>query len=142
MDYLFAEIACTDTLDEEQEREDRKDAEKLAKDTETIKTIMKDLNELIEDEDEQIVFAERITDETHDVLKETNENIHKARESQKKALILKGTLISAGVGLCVGGPIGGLLGSSVHLTTIGAIIGGVSFGGFMGSLTNYVLSTK
>ena len=142
MDYLIPEVAYELKLAQQQDEEDKRDVEKLAKDTEQIKTIMKDLNELINDDGEQIVTAELITNETQEIIKDTKETLHKARESQKKAIILKGTLISAGIGVCIGGPIGGVLGSTVHLTLLSAIVGGVSVGGLMGSLTNYILSTK
>ena len=142
MYYFIPEVAYELKLAQQQDEEDKRDVEKLAKDTEQIKTIMKDLNELINDDGEQIVTAELITNETQEIIKDTKETLHKARESQKKAIILKGTLISAGIGVCIGGPIGGVLGSTVHLTLLSAIVGGVSVGGLMGSLTNYILSTK
>ena len=142
MDYFIPEVAYELKLAQQQDEEDKRDVEKLAKDTEQIKTIMKDLNELINDDGEQIVTAELITNETQEIIKDTKETLHKARESQKKAIILKGTLISAGIGVCIGGPIGGVLGSTVHLTLFSAIVGGVSVGGLMGSLTNYILSSK
>ena len=103
---------------------------------------MTDLNKLLEDNGEQIVYAKMVTDEADKIIEETNTQLNKARESQKKSLILKGTLISAGIGACIGGPIGGILGSSVHLTSIGALLGGLSIGGFTGSLTNFILKHK
>lgn len=131
-----------ESTDELQDKENKEDIQRLLQYTAKIKEIMKDMNELIEDGGEQIVYAELITDDTEDILEETNIQLHKARESQKKAAILKGTLISAGIGACIGGPIGGVLGSSFHLTALGALVGGVSIGGFAGSLTNYILSFK
>ena len=129
-------------IEEQQKKENNEDVKRLAQDTVEIRAIMKDLNELIEDEGEQIVYAKLITDDTEETLEEANIQLRKARESQKKSVILKGTLISAGIGACIGGPIGGILGSSVHLTIMGAILGGVSIAGFTGTLTNFILKNK
>lgn len=142
MDYLISEIVYDKKIQEELEKENNEDAKRIANDSEKIKEIMKDLNELIEDGGEQIVYAKLITDDTEETLEEANIQLHKARESQKKSVILKGTLISAGIGACIGGPIGGILGSSVHLTIMGAILGGVSIAGFTGTLTNFILKNK
>jgi hypothetical protein len=131
-----------ESTDEQEDKENKEDIKRLVQDTAKIKEIMKDINELIEDEGEQIIYAELITDDTEYILEETNIQLHKARESQKKAAILKGTLVSAGIGACIGGPIGGVLGSSIHLTVLGVLVGGVSIGGFAGSLINYILSFK
>lgn len=131
-----------ESTDEQEDRENKEDIKCLVQDTARIKEIMKDINELIEDEGEQLVYAELITDDTEEILEDTNDQLYKARESQKKALILKGTLVSAGIGACFGGPIGGILGSTVHLTIAGVILGGVSIGGLTGSLANYVLKNK
>lgn len=131
-----------ESTDEQEDRENKEDIKCLVQDTARIKEIMKDINELIEDEGEQLVYAELITDDTEEILEDTNDQLHKARESQKKAVILKGTLVSAGIGACFGGPIGGILGSTVHLTIAGVILGGVSIGGLTGSLANYVLKNK
>jgi hypothetical protein len=142
MDYLISEIVYDKKIQEELEKENNEDAKRIANDSEKIKEIMKDLNELIEDGGEQIVYAKLITDDTEETLEEANIQLRKARESQKKSVILKGTLISAGIGACIGGPIGGILGSSVHLTIMGAILGGVSIAGFTGTLTNFILKNK
>ena len=91
---------------------------------------------------EKIVVAELITNETTQTIEETQKTLHDARESQKKSLILKGTILCTCIGACIGGPIGGILGNTVHLTVMGTIVGGISMGGFMGSITNYVLKTK
>lgn len=141
-DILVAELAYDSNTERLQKEQDKKDIIKLKEDTEKLKIIMKDLTEIIDDSGEQILFAERITDDTQETLKETSEHIKKARESQRKANILKGTLISTGIGICIGGPIGGILGNTVNLVGMGTLIGGVSIGGFMGSLTNYILSVK
>ena len=130
------------TIEERQKKETYEDVKRLAKDTDKINEIMKDLNELIEDEGEQIIYAKLITNDTEETLEETNIQLHRARESQKKSIVLKGTLISAGVGACIGGPIGGVLGSSIHLTVLCALVGGVSIGGFTGSLANFILRNK
>ena len=140
-DYVVGELICSN-IEEQQQKENYEDVKRLAYDTAKIKEIMKDLNDLIEDDGEQIVYAERLTDDAQEILEEANTHIHKARESQKKAVILKGTLISAGIGACIGGPIGGILGSSVHLTIMGALLGGLSIGGFTGSLTHFILKNK
>ena len=140
-DYIVGELICSN-IEEQQKKENNEDVKRLAYDTAKIKEIMKDLNGLIEDDGEQIVYAKILTDDAQETLKETNIQLHKARESQKKALILKGTLISAGVGACIGGPIGGVLGSSIHLTVLCALVGGVSIGGFTGSLANFILRNK
>lgn len=142
MDYLISEIAYDEKIQEQLEKENNEDAKRIAKEAEKIKEIIKDLNELIEDEGEQIAFAELITEDTTNTLEDTKITLDKARESQKKAVILKGTLISAGIGACIGGPIGGVLGSSVHLTIMGAVLGGVSIGGFTGTLANFILKNK
>ena len=81
-----------ESTDELQEKENKEDIKRLLQYTEKIKEIMKDLNELIEDEGEQIVYAKLITDDTEETLEETNIQLHNARESQKKAAILKGHL--------------------------------------------------
>jgi len=141
-DYVIGEIIYDSSVKEQQNKENYEDAKRITQDTEKIKEIMKDLNELIEDEGEQLVYAERITEESQETLKDAGIAVHKARESQKKAVILKGTLVSAGIGACFGGPIGGILGSTVHLTIAGVILGGVSIGGLTGSLANYVLKNK
>jgi hypothetical protein len=141
-DYIIGEIIYDSTVKEQQNNENYEDAKRLTQDTDKIKEIMKDLNELIEDGGEQLVYAERITEDTQETLKDAGIAIHKARESQKKSVILTGTIISAGIGACIGGPIGGILGSSVHLTIMGAIVGGGSMAGFTGSLANYILKNK
>jgi len=141
-DYIVGELIYESTIEEQQKKENNEDAKRLAQDTEKINEIMKDLNELIENEGEQIAYAKLITDDTEETLEETNIQLHKARESQKKSVVLKGTLISAGVGACIGGPIGGVLGSSIHLTVLCALVGGVSIGGFTGSLANFILRNK
>jgi uncharacterized membrane protein len=141
-DYIIGEIIYDSTVKEQQNKENYEDVKHLTQDTEKIKEIMIDLNELIEDGGEQLVYAERITEESQETLKGAEIAVHKARESQKKAVILKGTLVSVGIGACFGGPIGGILGSTVHLTIAGAILGGVSIGGFTGSLANYILKNK
>jgi hypothetical protein len=142
MDYLFEEIQYDMNIKEELEKENLDDTKYLADNTKKIKEIMKDLNELIENDEDKIVFAEFISDDIQKKLEDTKIAIDNARESQRKSTILKGTLISAGIGACFGGPIGGILGSSIHLTITGVILGGISIGGFTGSLTNYILKNK
>jgi hypothetical protein len=139
MDYLIGEIIYDSQIEELQKEEDTKDANRISKETSQLKTIIHDLNQFIDDDKDKIVFAERITEDTHKILEDTKDFIDKARESQKKAFIMKGTLISTGIGLCIGGPIGGILGNTIHLTILCAMLGGVSVGGFTGTLTNYIL---
>lgn len=136
---LFEEIPYDINVEEQLEKENADDTKCIAEKTEKIKEIMKDLNELIDNDKDKIVFAEFISDDIQKKLEDTKIAIDKARESQKQSTILKGTLISAGIGACFGGPIGGILGSSVHLTITGVILGGISIGGFTGSLTNFIL---
>lgn len=140
-DYVVGELICSN-IKEQQQKENNEDVKRLAYDTAKIKEIMKDLNGLLEDDGEQIVYAKMLSDDTEVILEEANTKINKARESQKKAVILKGTLLSAGIGACIGGPIGGILGSSVHLTIMGVLLGGISIGGFTGSLTHFILKHK
>ena len=142
MNNSIEEIPYTSNIESIIKKEQTEDVKNLVKDIEQLKEIMKDINELIEDDEKEIAYAELISDETQQTLENTQITIDKAREAQKKAVILKGTLISTCIGACIGGPLGGILGNTAGVTIMGALIGSISFGGFSGSLTNYILKTK
>ena len=139
---LFEEIPYDINIEEQLEKENLNDTKYLAENTEKIKEIMKDLNELIDNDKDKIVFAEFVSDDIQKKLENTKKAIDKARYSQKQANILKGTLISAGIGACIGGPIGAVIGSSINLTVAGTVIGSISTSAITGTIASYILGFK
>jgi uncharacterized protein YcfJ len=139
---LFEEIPYDINVEEQLEKENLNDTKYLAENTEKIKEIMKDINELIENDEDKIVFAEFVSDDIQKKLENTKKAIDKARYSQKQSNILKGTLISAGIGACIVGPIGAVIGSSINLTVAGTVIGSISTSAITGTIASYILGFK
>ena len=131
-------ISDDSNFTEVKEQEDKVLIAKLADDTAYLKSIT-NLNKLITNDGEQIATAELHIKDATETIQETKDTLDTAHKSQKKTLILKGTIISTCVGACIGGPIGGILGNTVNLTAMGLFLGSISMGGFMGTMANVVL---
>ena len=139
--YVNDTINNIQNIEYNEDKEDKELVHKIAKDTEYLKQIMEKLNAILGADGEKIANAELITNEADVTIQETQETIKDARNSQKKSMLLKGTILSTFIGACIGGPIGGIMGSSIHLTAMGTILGGVSVGGFMGSIAHFSLKS-
>jgi hypothetical protein len=127
------------TVDEIMEEENRHDTQKLARDSATIREIMGDISELIDDDGEQLIIARGHVEGSEVNVEGAVEQMIKARKSQASSIVLKGTLIGALIGLCIGGPSGAGIGYVVGNAALGgAIIGGLSLGGIFGGLSNSV----
>jgi hypothetical protein len=127
-------------LDKEYIDEQRQDIKYIYDSTEKINDIMKDLNHLLAGDTIKIQDLSDETISVYEMLTDTNEELHEARQKQKKTLLLKATLIGVGVGMVIGGPLGAIFGIYSGLggglcgilggVTSGSIGGGASYGIF------------
>lgn len=125
------------------EDENRNDIRKLADDTSKIREIMSDINMLIDDGGEQLVVAREYVDDADIIIEDATNEINQARKSQARAIVLKATLFSIGIGLCIGGPTGAVLGYIAGKAALdGAIIGCLSLGGIFGGVGNKIYRDK
>lgn len=125
-------IVITDEMIEEENKEDIK---MLVQKTRILNETMMDLNSLLEDSGNELLQTREITDETEEILQDTNVELAVANKHQKSGNLLKSTLIGGVIGLILGGPLGGLAGWSISATITGitaltgSILGSVTFGG-------------
>ena len=125
------------------EEENKRDAELIYNETESLLNIASDLNEIIKDSGEIILKTDEVMEESKENVDVACSNIFDANtynlKSKQKKIILGSTI----AGLCIGGPLGGILGAqtSVFLSTMcgisGLILGGGLFGAISTKITNY-----
>ena len=129
-------------VDIEIEREHKKDIRYLAEQSSQIREIMYDLNQQLEYDGALIRDAEQHTVETTQTLEDTREEIIKARRSQTKSIIFKGTVSGIVFGSLIGGPAGSILGYYTGGIIAGGILGIISLGTIGGFGSHYILKQK
>ena len=125
-------IVITDEIIDEENKEDIK---RLVQKIGLLNETMMDINSLLEDSGNELLRTIEITDNTEEILQDTNIELAIANKEQKSGNLLKSTLIGGVIGLLLGGPLGGLAGWSISATIsgitalTGSILGSVTFGG-------------
>lgn len=120
---------------------EQKLAKKLAKDTEDLKLIMVDLNNIIKDSNIPINEIDNNVEASKEVLKETTIELTKAKKYQGNTSILKIAGICTLAGVCLGGPLGAIGGSYLGLAIGGGIFGTLAGGSIAGG-TAYGVTKK
>jgi len=133
-----------DLLDEKQiivitdemiNKDNKEDIKRLVQKTRILNETMMDINSLLEDSGNELLRTIEITDDTEEILQDTNVELAVANKDQKSGYLLKSTIIGGVIGLLLGGPLGGLAGWSISATITGitaltgSILGSVTFGG-------------
>jgi len=139
----YAEFIDGYDIDQLMNNENHQDATKLARDSATIREIMSDMSELIDDSGEQLIVARECIEEADINVEDAVEELTQARKSQAKSIVLKGTIGGVIIGLLIGGPSGAAIGYAIGNAVLGgAVLGGLSFGGIGGSVGNKIYSDK
>ena len=125
-----------------EDEKEKKEIENLCNDTSYIKSIMADLNSMLYYQNEPLQEIENLTTESVKTVEEANKHVEKARVYQKKAMILKATILGGGIGFIIGGPLGAYAGYQIGLTLIGGVFGGVALAGLGGGTSYSILKNK
>jgi hypothetical protein len=140
----YAEIINDDrAIEELMNSETLLDAQRLTQDSHVIREIMGDIYHIIDDSGEQLITVCECVDDADINIENAGEHLTEARKSQASSIILKGTILGAVIGLCIGCPAGAGIGYTIGNATIGgAIIGSISLGGIFGGLSNSIYRKK
>ena len=125
-----------------EEEKEKKEIEKLYNDTSYIKSIMADLNSILHYQNEPLQEIVNLTTESVKTIEDAYKHVEKARVYQKKAMILKATILGGGIGFVVGGPLGAYAGYQIGLTVIGGLFGGVALAGLGGGTSYSIFKNK
>ena len=106
-------IINNDEIEYQIKKESEEEAKQLLNESIQLKQTMIEINQLLEKSGKDIKYIENKTDESKENIKNSKSNIDTSHNYFKKTNLLKFTAISSVVGLCVGGPIGGVIGNSI-----------------------------
>lgn len=128
--------------DEIIENENKKEILKLSNDSKILKETMEDINNLLSDSGIIVNNIDEKISKSNKDIEITTQEIEKSHNYFFKSNILKATAISALVGLCVGGPIGGVLGYTIGTIGVGIISGSVIGSVGCGGITHAIVKKK
>ena len=137
----FLEFLNLEKVEEDEKKQEILLAKKLASETKELQEIMTDLNKIIVDSDIPIEKIDKNIIETNEIIKNTDQELTKAKQYQGKASVLKIAGICTLVGVCLGGPLGAIGGSYLGLALGGGIMGTVAGGSIAGG-TAYGVTKK
>ena len=128
-------IINNDEIEYQIKKESEEEAKKLLNESIQLKQTMSEINHLLEKSGQQLKHIEDKTDESNENIKHSKSNIDTSHNYFKKTNLLKFTAISSVIGLCVGGPLGGVICNSIAANLVGigifsgSVIGSLSLGG-------------
>ena len=122
--------------------ENNTDIKKLADDSVVIKDIMTDLGNMIDTQGTTIEQVDNTIEQATDNVVEAEKHIDLAKKSFFRSHLIKGTILSAVIGLALGGVGGGVIGYAVASSAIvGGTTGAVVGSGVSGA-TGYAIIKK
>ena len=139
--YYFVPIENQEEL---LRQENLEDSRQLVKETEELLDISGEINRLLGISGEQLIQADTTMENATETIENTEEILCEANtyslKSKQKKIILGATL----AGVCIGGPVGGILGAqtSVLLSAVGGISGLILGGGLFGAISSRLTSNK
>ena len=131
-----------DEIENQIKIETEEDTKKILKESNELKKTMYEINKLLEKSGHKLKHIENKTNISKENIKICKNDIDVSNIYFKKTNLLKITAITSLVGLCVGGPIGGVICNSIATNLIGigifsgSLIGSLTFGGTTYSILN------
>ena len=135
MSFSSLTILKNDELDKLIYEENLQESKQLYEKSKLIKKTMSEITDLLEKSGNQIKHVEKKTEVSKKDIENSKIKIEESQTYSKNTHILKATALLSVVGLCIGGPLGGVICNSIGSSLVGigifsgSVIGTLSFGG-------------
>ena len=126
------------------EDENKRDAKIILKESERLLEISDEINRLLEESSETVISTKDIINKAEERLDNIEEIISEAQNYNLKSNKIKTIIGSTIIGVCIGGPVGGILGAQIStiFSTICGISGLILGGGLFGTISSKIINYK